>query len=64
MYSERRKDFQDKDTLKAYTKSHNYAMIHAKYHTCDFFPVIKVTTAKESLHFRKGSPYISIINNQ
>ena len=64
MYNERWKDFSDLEALRAYTKSNQYAMIHREYHTCDFFPVIKVKTEKESLHFRKGSPYIQIINNQ
>ena len=64
MYNERWKDFQDLETLKAYTKSHQYAMIHFKYPTCDFFPIIKVKTTMETLHLRKRTPYIPIINNQ
>ena len=64
MYNERWKDFPDLETLKAYTKSHQYAMIYRKYPTCDFFPVIKVKTEQETLHLRKGSAYIPIISNQ
>ena len=64
MYNERWKDFSDRETLRAYTKSHQYAMIYSKYPSCDFFPVIKVKTLQTSLHFRKRSPYIPIINNQ